>query len=356
MEIKGFEILRKTGKIGTIQLFEARQLSLDRIVTLKVLEPKFSSSIGEVKDFVHQAREVAHFKHPNVVEVYDIGEQNGIFYISLEHVVGKTLRELVQAEGPTPFRRTVKIAEQVSEALKVAWEKAGLVHKAISPDTILISEEGWVKVSGFGQAIPSDMRTLETFLKAGLLDGNTHFMTPEQALEETKLDARTDMYSMGATIYYMLTGREPFHDYKGIDALKRHISDRLPHPREIVSTIPAPMGLFLANMMMKNAHDRYPDWDAVLHDLGKASHGKLVTIVPGWEERSSISPISTPAALRKATTVSAKAKSSRPSVPSWIRVPAWTLLAMWWILVAACLLREEIKDALGVDPVEELSR
>ncbi len=357
MEITGFEILRKTGDIGAIQVFEAKQLSLDRIVTLKVLEPKFSSNIGEVKDFVHQAREVANFKHPNVVEVFDIGEVDGVFYIAVEHVVGKTLRELVEADGPMPFSRAIKVAEQTCEALSAAWDKGQHVHKAISPDTVLISEEGWVKISGFGQALPSDTRTLEAFIKSGLLDGNTHFMTPEQALEKTDLDTRTDMYSMGATIYYLLTGKEPFHKYKGIEALKHHISGRLPHPRELVKSIPAPMGLFLANMMMKLPSNRYPRWETVLADLDKAAHGKLVTIKPGWEELSTISSIKSPAALSKAMS---KGTTKTPSgiipVPSWIRIPVWSLLIMWWILVAACLFREEIKDALGVDPVGEMSK
>lgn len=356
MEITGFEILRKTGDIGSIQILEARQLSLDRIVTLKVLEPKFSSNLGEVKDFVHEAREVAHFKHPNVVEIYDIGEANGVFYIAVEHVVGKTLRELVESDGPMPFRRAIKVAEQACEALNAAWEKGQLVHRAISPDTILISEEGWVKISGFGQALPSDTRTLEAFIKSGLLDGNTHFMTPEQALEQTNLDTRTDMYSMGATIYYLLTGKEPFHKYRGIEALKHHISDRLPHPRELVRSIPAPMGLFLANMMMKRPSDRYPRWDAVLADLEKAAHGKLVTIQPGWEALSTISPITSTAALAKGAGATSRSTSGIMPVPSWIRIPVWSLLIMWWILLAACLFREEIKDALGVDPVEEIGK
>ncbi len=361
MEITGFEILRKIGDVGAVQVFEARQLSLDRVVTLKVLEPKFSSNIGEVKDFVHQAREVAHFKHPNVVEIFDIGEENGIFYIATEHVVGKTLRELVNEDGPMPFRRAVKVAEQACEALQVAWEKAKLVHKAISPDTILISEEGWVKISGFGQALPNDTRTLEAFIKAGLLGGDTHFMTPEQAKEKPDLDTRTDMYSMGATIYYILTGREPFHERTGIDAMKRHISEKIPHPREIVKSIPATMGLVLAKMMMKRPSDRYSNWDEMRSDLKKASHGKLVSIKPGWEELSTISSITAPAALQKAMKSGTATGKSKPmkstlSVPPWIRIPVWVLLIMWWIIVAACLFREEIKDALGVDPVEEMNR
>ena len=250
MEITGFEILRQTGSIGAIQLFEAKQISLDRVVTLRVLSPKFSSNVGEVKDFVHQARAVAHFKHPNVVEIYDIGEENGVFYVAVEHLVGKTLREIVDADGPMPFRRAIKVALQASEALQVAWNKGQLTHKAISPDNIIITEEGWVKISGFGQALPTDTRTLEAFIKAGLLNGNTHFMTPEQAHDETNLGERTDIYSMGATIYYLLTGKEPFHKYKGIDALKRHISDKLPHPRDILRSIPASMALLLAKMMI----------------------------------------------------------------------------------------------------------
>jgi len=360
MQITGFEILRKTGDIGSIQLFEARQLSLDRLVTLKVLEPKFSANLGEVKDFVHQARNVAHFKHPNVIEIYDIGEENGVFYVAVEHVVGKTLREIVDESGPMPFRRAVKVAEQACEALQAAWEKANLVHRAISPDTILISEEGWVKIAGFGQALPTDMRTLEAFIKAGLLNGNTHYMTPEQASEKAHLDTRTDMYSMGATLYYILTGKEPFQERSGVDALKRHIAEKLDHPREVVKSIPATMGLLLAKMMMKEPSNRYSNWEQLLSDLNKVAHGKIVTIQPGWEELSTISPIKAPAALQKAMNGTKSFKKAMSGgiapVPSWIRIPVWALLIMWWILVAACLFRAEIKDFLGVDPMEEISR
>jgi len=356
MEITGFEILRKTGDAGAVQIFEARQLSLDRLVTLRVLEPCFSSNPGEVKDFVHQARNVAHFKHPNIVEVYDIGENNGTFFVASEHVVGKTLREIIQADGPMPFRRAVKVAEQTAEALQAAWEKAGLVHKAISPDTILISEEGWIKIAGFGQTLPTDARTIEAFIKSGLLPSEaTRFMSPEQALESPDLDHRTDIYSTGCTLYFLLTGTEPFKEHKDIAALKRHLSDKLPHPREVVRSIPASMGLLLAKMMMKNKQDRYSDWSMVISDIKKCGLGKLVTIQPGWEDLSTISPISAPEAFKKATQVFRKPKDILP-VPAWIRIPVWVLLIMWWTVIAACLFREEIKDKFGVDPVKELKR
>ena len=355
MEITGFEILRETGKSGAIQLFEAKQLSLDRIVTLKVLEPKFSSNVGEVKDFVHQARAVANFKHPNVVEIYDIGEENGIFYVAVEHIVGKTIRELVDASGPMPFRRAIKVAQQVSEALHVARQKAQLIHKTVSPDNILITDEGWVKISGFGQALPTDTRTLEAFIKAGLLSGNTHFMSPEQAHDEVNLTVHTDIYSMGATIYYMLTGEEPFHKYKGIDALKRHISDKLPHPRDVVRTIPASMALVLIKMMMRAPGDRYANWESALEDMNKVAHGKLVKVEPGWEERSTISGIAKPKGMASDTKVDALPSDIIP-VPSWIRIPVWTLLIMWWILLAACLFREEITGMMGVDAIGEMTR
>ena len=180
-------------------------------------------------------------------------------------------------------------------------------------------------------------------------------MSPEQAHDEANLTVHTDIYSMGATIYYMLTGEEPFHKYKGIDALKRHISDKLPHPRDVVRTIPASMALVLIKMMMRAPGDRYANWESALEDMNKVAHGKLVKVEPGWEERSTISGIAKPKGMASDTKVDALPSDIIP-VPSWIRIPVWTLLIMWWILLAACLFREEITGMIGVDAIGEMTR
>lgn len=350
MQITGFEILRKVQEIGAIEFYEARQISLNRLVTLKVLQPKFSSNTGEIKDFVQQARSVAHFKHPNVLEVYDIGEDNGVFYVAIEHMTGRTLREIVKADGPMPCQRAIKVAEQAAAALKSAWEKAHLAHKSISPDSISISDEGWVKISGFGQPLPKDTRTLDAYLAAGIITCNPHYMSPEQAAESDRLDARTDIYSLGATVYFIMTGKEPFDSQSGTGALKQHISGRLPHPREVSRNISPSAGLLLAQMMMKEPGNRYPDWDAAISDMKKCAHGKIVTVTPGWEALSTIAPLSSTRAMQAAAAKTAAILGGPPpAVPFWIRIPVWTVLLMWWILLFICLFRDGLKDMMGVD-------
>jgi len=343
MELKlaGYEIVKKVGEQGAVTLYHARQTTLNRMVLLRVMEPKLSN-VGEIRDFVLSAKEVSHFKHANVCETFDIGEQNGIFFHASELLEGKTIRKIVESEGPMPPKRVIKIAKQVVDALNTGWFKHRMMHKDISPDNIFITTDGFLKVTGFGDMRPTDLTTLNAFVRSGLLTGSLNFVSPEQAAESTTITFRTDIYSLGATLYFMLTGQVPFGDSPPIEAMKRHLSDRLPHPRELNKKIPPSLAQIVIRMMMKNPSDRYDDWDDVLKDLEKSNSGGMIPGKPGWQEMSTILPLKV--SDEKVGT------TDRKAVPAWIRVPFWTVLILWWILTFYALFQPKIDRILKIGP------
>lgn len=339
MNITGFEIIEKVGEIGAMAIYKARQGTLDRIVTLKVLESKLSN-VGEVKDFVHEGQSAAAFKHPSVAEVYAIGEEEGVFYLAMEYIKGRTLREIVNQEGLFPAKRAMKVAEQVAEALKAAWLTAKLVHRDLCSDNIMITDDGWVKVTGFGQVRPVDFVTLEAFIRAGLISPTLNFMSPEQAEQKKDIDTRADMYSLGAVLYHLVTGQIPFKDSPPIVAMKQHLHDRLPHPRDINRTLPPIVAQLIIKLMMKLPENRYKNWDEVLADIKKVSSGRIIAVPPGWEERSTIMGI------QRHTTKAQSIKPvepPRPKLPLWLVIPVWVFIALSWLFFVCCLFRPQIE-------------
>lgn len=340
MNITGFEIIEKIGTVGAITVFKAKQLSLNRTVTLKVVEPKLSN-IGEIKDFVHEARTVANFKHHNVIEVYDIGEKDDMFYVAYEYVNGETLRQIVDRDGAMPAKRALKICLAVADALQHAWSKAKIIHRDISPDNILINDSGQVKVAGLGQVKPTDPVIRDAYIQSGVMVGDLHFMAPEQARGETDPDVRTDIYSLGALLYYMLTTKAPFVAFAPIDALKKHLNERLPNPRDLYSTIPLPACQLVIKMMMKQRVDRFENWEVTSQEIQKAIDGKVLSLKPGSERDSTVMPVPQPTGpqLRKYV--------PPPDFPVVVKRLIWLVMLLWWASIVVCLLKPQIKQMIN---------
>lgn len=320
MDIPGFEILEKIGDTRQTLAWKAKQLSLNRTVCLRVLKPELARDEAQLREFVDDARQAAELRHPNIVQIYDIAEHEDTVFLVMEHVSGVTLDTLMQKPGALPHKTALSIARSVAEALSYAWAECQLIHRNIKPENITIEGDGSVKLYFLGtarkvspeQSAPPPSDTIE---------GTPHYMSPEQAQGAEDLNFHTDMYSLGTTLYYMLTGREPFGDVAAPVAMQRHIHEQLPNPRDVNAAVSPIAVQLLKFLLMKEPADRYASWTEAIEDINKALEGRII------KRRSRPDAVSTLAPLKSARRDSGRAGTR---VPAWFRVPAWLLLLAWW--------------------------
>lgn len=339
MNIPGCKLLEKVGEGATGIVWKAHQISLDRIVAVKVLRPRFAVNPDEVKDFIHEARSAAKLKHPNIIQVYDVAEERGTYYFIMEFVAGPTLAQLIKQRGRIPQKEALKVALHTAQALENAWIKARIIHRDIKPDNIMFDDDGSVKLADLGLAKMADPAKLSAQIEAGALEGTPNYMSPEQASSARSLDYRTDMYSLGATLYHLVTGNVPFGEHGPMDALNRHINGFLPNPRDIDPSVHLCVVNLITRLMMKNPNDRYKDWDEAIKAIKKAASGRLLLVTkPRANAVSTIEPQKT------ASTSDEKSVEAATPVPPWIRTAVWTLLWAWWIFLAHSLLSPQRAD------------
>ena len=229
-----YELLEKIGEGGMSYVYRARCRILDRIVAVKILKEEFSQDLSFVSKFKTEALAAARLSHPNIVNIYDVGQQDDIYYIVMEYVEGKTLKELIAEQGPLNYETAIDIAVMICDGIGHAHEK-GIIHKDIKPHNILITNNGMVKVADFGIAQAISKKTI-TF--GGNIVGSVHYISPEQAKGEP-LTPATDIYSVGCVLYEMLTGQIPFDAESPVTIALKHIHDEPVPPRQINSSIPA---------------------------------------------------------------------------------------------------------------------
>ena len=205
-----YQVMRKLGRGGMADVYAARQLSLGRDVALKVLRSEFSRDKDYVERFRREARAAAKLNHPNIVQVYEVGSFDSIFYIAQELIDGGNLRQRLEGQGAIGAEEAIELLVSVASALELAAE-AGITHRDIKPENIMRSSRGIIKVADFGLArIHTDMSATQTNLtQAGLTMGTPRYMSPEQ-VQGHSVDARSDLYSLGVTMYHLLAGRPPF--------------------------------------------------------------------------------------------------------------------------------------------------
>ena len=252
--IAGFEILEKIGEGGMGSVYRARQMALDRMVAFKILPPQLAEHPDDVERFKLEARAAAMLSHQGIVQVHEAGESEGIFYFAMELVDGRSVGQWLREDGKIPLQDALSIGQCVAEALAYAWEKAALVHRDIKPDNILIDEYGNVKVADLGLIKLADSQA-----GAGPVLCTPNFVSPEQAHDED-IDCRSDMYSLGATLYYMVTGILPFGEYDAESAIDMQIDGYLPDPRVHTPEISTGFAVVLRKLMAKEARFRYSDW------------------------------------------------------------------------------------------------
>lgn len=258
-----YEIISKIGTGGMADVYKAMDLTLGRNVAIKVLKPEFSEDLNFVTKFRTEAQSAAGLEHPNIVNIYDVGSENGMHYIVMECVEGITLKTYIEKKGQLSFKETVSIAIQVGRGIEAAHNK-GIIHRDIKPQNIIISTEGKVKVTDFGIARVANANTISSDVM-----GSVHYSSPEQA-RNGFVDGKSDIYSLGIVMYEMVTGRVPFDGDTTVAVAIQHLQEEMVSPSAYAPNLPVSMEKIILKCTQKNPDRRYESMTALLADLRKA--------------------------------------------------------------------------------------
>lgn len=258
-----YEILEKIGTGGMSDVYKAKDHKLNRFVATKVLKQEFSENANFVSKFRIEAQAAAGLMHPNIVNVYDVGEEGGIYYIVMELVEGITLKKYIEKKARLSVKEAVSIAIQVSMGIEAAHNNH-IIHRDIKPQNIIISKEGKVKVTDFGIAKAATSNTITSNVM-----GSVHYTSPEQARGGYS-DEKSDIYSLGVTLFEMLTGRVPFNGETTVAIAIKHIQEEMPSPRDYVSEIPVSVEQIVFKCCRKSPDRRYQSMSELIDDLKKA--------------------------------------------------------------------------------------
>ena len=258
-----YEILGKVGAGGMSDVYKAKDLTLGRFVAIKVLKAEFSEDINFVTKFRSEAQAAAGLEHPNIVNIYDVGSENGLHYIVMEYVEGITLKTYIEKKGQLSFKEAVSIAIQVGRGIEAAHNK-NIVHRDIKPQNIMISTEGKVKVTDFGIARAATSNTISSDVM-----GSVHYSSPEQA-RNGFVDGKSDIYSLGIVMYEMVTGRVPFDGDTTVAVAIQHLQEEIVPPSVYAPNLRISMEKIILKCTQKNLDRRYASMTALLADLRKA--------------------------------------------------------------------------------------
>lgn len=258
-----YEIIGKIGAGGMSDVYKAKDLTLGRFVAIKVLKSEFSDDINFVTKFRTEAQSAAGLEHPNIVNIYDVGSENGMHYIVMEYVEGITLKTYIEKKGQLSFKEAVSIAIQVGRGIEAAHNK-NIIHRDIKPQNIMISTEGKVKVTDFGIARAATSNTISSDVM-----GSVHYSSPEQA-RNGFVDGKSDIYSLGIVMYEMVTGRVPFDGDTTVAVAIQHLQEEMVPPSAFAPNLPISMEKIILKCTQKSADRRYESMTALLADLRKA--------------------------------------------------------------------------------------
>ncbi|MBR2240506.1 MAG: Stk1 family PASTA domain-containing Ser/Thr kinase [Clostridia bacterium] len=260
-----YEIIEKVGSGGMATVYKARDTILNRYVAVKVLRDEFTTDEEFIKRFNTEAQSAARLTHPNIVSVFDVGQEYNIYYIVMELIQGKTLKQIISEEGALPWKWTVNIAIQICSALEMA-HKNGIVHRDIKPHNIIITEDGIAKVTDFGIAKAVSNSTITAF---GTTIGSVHYFSPEHA-RGGYTDAKSDLYSLGVVMYEMITGKVPFDADTPVSVALKHMQEEPIEPIQLNSRVPVAVNQIILKAMKKDTSMRYESATEMMKDLSMA--------------------------------------------------------------------------------------
>lgn len=272
MDLKGrllgnrYEIIEKIGNGGMATVYKAKCHVLNRYVAVKILRDEFTTDEEFIKRFEVEAQSAASITHPNIVSVYDVGVDGNLYYIVMELVKGKTLKEIIiEEKGPLPWKWSVNIATQIASALEIA-HKNHIIHRDIKPHNIIITEDGVAKVTDFGIAKAVSNSTITAF---GTTIGSVHYFSPEHA-RGGFTDEKSDLYSLGVVMYEMLTGKVPFDADTPVSVALKHMQEEPKPPIEVNPNIPSAVNDIIMKALRKDTNLRYQNATTMLLDLKRA--------------------------------------------------------------------------------------
>jgi len=271
-KIPGYKIVGKLGAGAMAVVYKARQLSLNRMVAIKILPKRFSENPEYVERFYKEGQAAGRLNHPNIVQAIDVGEAGGYHYFVMEYVEGKTIADDLTAGNVFEEAEALDIIIQVAKALAHA-HACSLIHRDVKPKNIMISTNGTVKLADMGLARETtDIEAAQS--EAGKAYGTPYYIAPEQIRGKIDIDGRADIYGLGATLYHMLTGRVPFMAEDSADVMRKHLREKLIPPDHINTSLSAGVSEVIEIMMAKRKEKRYNDIEELLTDLEALREGR----------------------------------------------------------------------------------
>ena len=279
-----YEIVGQVGTGGMSDVYKAKDHTLGRYVAIKVLKSEFSEDTNFVSKFRTEAQSAAVLEHPNIVNIYDVGSENGIHYIVMEYVEGITLKTYIGKKGQLTYKEALSIAIQVGRGIQAAHAK-NIVHRDIKPQNIIISTDGKVKVTDFGIARAVSENTIHSDVM-----GSVHYASPEQA-RNGYVSSRSDIYSLGIVMYEMVTGRVPFDGDSTVAVAIQHLQDEMDPPSKYAPNLPISLEKIIQKCTQKSPDRRYDSMESLLIDLRKAllnPNEDFVTLVPFSQDKTRV--------------------------------------------------------------------
>ncbi len=320
-----YELLRHIARGGMAEVYLAHDLMLDRRVALKVLFPELSTDRSFVERFRREAQAAANLSHPNIVSIYDWGEEDGTYFIVMEYLDGRTLSQMIRSEGPLLPDRAADIGADIAAALSFAHQ-SGVIHRDVKPGNVLISTAGMVKVTDFG--IARALNTDSDLTQTGTVMGTATYFSPEQA-QGQRLDARSDVYSLGIVLYEMVVGRPPFEGDNPMAVAYKQVREQPVPPRQTNPDVPVQFQNIVLQAITKNPADRYVSADELRADLVRYRQGRSVYAAPTMAAAAGQPTVAAPAVTDHTQAMSATRAAevvSEPPPPPPRRTGAFVLL------------------------------
>src|ERR671925_635267 len=271
-----YRIIRKLGAGGMANVYLAEDQELGRRVAIKILDGRHAADNSFIERFRREAKNAAGLSHPNIVSIYDRGEAEGTYYIAMEYLDGRSLKELILSRGPAPVHVAIDYVRQILGALRFA-HRNGIVHRDIKPHNVLVDAEGRLKVTDFGIARAGASQMTE----AGSIVGTAQYLSPEQA-RGSAVDHRSDLYSLGVVLYELLTGNVPFSGDTPVEIAMKHLSSAPEPPSAKRAEIPRELDLVVLRALAKDPKERYQTAEEMDADLRRITRGMAIS--PATEE------------------------------------------------------------------------
>lgn len=269
----GFRLEHKLGAGAMGEVWLCNQESMERKVAVKILSPALTHDPDYIEQFLREVRNTGRLEHKNIVTAFDAGESDGMYYLAMSYVEGESLEEKIQREGKIPEAKALKIIRDIAQALDYAWKNYQLIHRDIKPSNIMLDRNDDPQLMDMG--VSKSLSEDPTLTMSGTILGTPHYISPEQARADVELDCRTDIFSLGATLYNMVTGKAPFDSPTVMGVLTKLASDPIPPPQEENPELSDACIILLELMMTKSRDDRLQSWKEVVSEATRVLKGKM---------------------------------------------------------------------------------